>query len=99
MTTVGGGGGVITRIDVKGRKLANVAAPAHLEDVANKQYVDYTCLRFTTPPTDKKKEKNEAAAVVIDARDHRIQSLGEPICARDAATKGYVCLLYTSRCV
>ena len=27
---------------------------------------------------------------VVDARDYRIQSLNEPIRARDAATKGYV---------
>ena len=37
-----GVGGVITRIDVKGRKLANVGTPTDLKDAVNKQYVDYT---------------------------------------------------------
>ena len=72
-----------SRIDVKGSKLINVGAPIDLTDAVNKQYVDYTCLRFTTVP-------NKKNGTVIDARDHRIQSLRDPIRARDAATKVYV---------
>ena len=68
-------------IDVKGRKLSNVNAPVDHKD--NKQYVDYTCLRFITLT-----DTNDGC--VVNARDHRIQSLGEPIRARDAANKGYV---------
>ena len=65
-------------IDVKGRNLSNMDAPVYLEDAVNKQYVDYTYLRFTTMGT------NDGG--VVDARDRRIQSLGEPIRARDADT-------------
>ena len=71
-------------IDAKGRKLVNVGAPVDLADAVNKQYVDYSCLRFTQLVPNKKN------GAVVDARDHRIQSLREPIRARDAATKIYV---------
>ena len=50
----------------------------------NKQYVDYSCLRFTQLAPNKKN------GAVVDARDHRVQSLREPIRAREAATKVYV---------
>lgn len=68
-------------VDVKGYKLHNVDTPVEPKDGVNKLYIKDTCLCYA------KSINNEP---VINARSHKIISLGEPSLAKDAATKFYV---------